>query len=110
MKTIIEKLFAVCTNKRIFRDHKIDRKIGWFGTMFRGLDMTKVVAMKTELEAMVQELGPEFSIKINQVGDKYRVGGVEKEIVVDSVWISRDTREEQTLEDSLLDIPAEYLG
>ena len=57
MKDIITKLYAVCINKRQFSSPREDKKNGWYGTMFRGLDMSQVVAMKSELEAMVQRLG-----------------------------------------------------
>ncbi len=110
MKDIITKLYAVCINKRQFSSPREDKKNGWYGTMFRGLDMSQVVAMKSELEAMVQKLGPEFRININRKGDKYYVDGKEHTTKSDFVWLSRDTRNEQTIDDALMHIPAEYLG
>mgnify|MGYP003142751486 CR=1 FL=1 len=114
MKELTIMLFDMCKNTKIFQQVYENYKHGFYGVKYRGLDWAQVTNKLSTIEVAVKEsLGEDWSVQLKRVGDKYidkKDGNKEKEILEDQLWVSRDLRKEQTVEDCLNALPSEYVA
>tara|TARA_R100001510_G_C7583974_1_gene155957 strand:- start:156 stop:461 length:306 start_codon:yes stop_codon:yes gene_type:complete len=100
MKDVIKLLFGFVENKR-----------GWFdirdnGYKFVNLDMSKVNANKSQIEALVKACGSEYSLNIGNAGDMFTDKKTKQPVLIRRpyVWIGIDQREETSLDQALASI------
>tara|TARA_R100000234_G_scaffold117863_1_gene97092 strand:+ start:39 stop:377 length:339 start_codon:yes stop_codon:yes gene_type:complete len=112
MKAIFTFFESISNNGKGWFKHFTNNDVGYYGTKFMNIDMSKVALERNRIEQLVSSLGPDYELQVKNVGDKYwdRESKSEKQIKVPFVYIGRDLRPVQTAEDAMKDLPAELLS
>ena len=107
MGKLIKMLFGLCFNTKSFSRTYESKKHGFYGIMFRCLEWENVERKLSQIETMLEPLEGDWSAKINYKGDVYLDKGVQKKVQETCLWVSKDLRENQTVEGIMANIPVD---